>query len=287
MTSVLPITVVVVCVVCGTVFALPCLTNKFKEDFNKARTALKSLENFLKSQASSINSKVQALDKDMISMEEDFKPTHFWLGSTDIVNGDWRWIYDQTQLSYKNFASRRTYTSSSSNSCKYNCITIHYSDGNCCYRITSALRFNFFVICVVCGTVFSLPCLTIKSKPEFNKARDALKSLEDFLKSQTGSIDSEIQALDNDITSMEEDFKRRQWIKYNNHCYCFGTNAVRWTEAEEDLIQPVVQTLTHITVFRYITVMVTGRTAHARADIPMSVKVISVSKQLVKAYRLH
>ncbi|CAC5367504.1 MRC [Mytilus coruscus] len=184
MTSVLRFTIIVVCVVCGTVFSLPCLTVKFKQDFNKARNALKSLEGSLKSQASSINSKVQAVDKDMTSMEEDFKregrqwtkynkhcyyigddsvrwtdaerkcreiggylvkiddssenswiqqqiiksnkKTYFWLGSTDVVNGDWRWIYDQTQLSYKNFNPG----TSNKNSYTYNCIMMYYSSGN-------------------------------------------------------------------------------------------------------------------------------------------------------------
>ena len=26
---------------------------------------------------------------------------HFWMGITDVVNGDWRWIYDQTAPNYK------------------------------------------------------------------------------------------------------------------------------------------------------------------------------------------
>ncbi|VDI15765.1 Hypothetical predicted protein [Mytilus galloprovincialis] len=98
--------------------------------------------------------------------------------------------------------------------------------------MTSNLMFTFFVICVVCGTVFSLPCLTVKSKQDFDKARDALKSLEDFMKSQASSINSKIEALDKDMTSMEADFKRRQWIKYNNHCYYIGEDIVIWTEAE-------------------------------------------------------
>ncbi|XP_076084126.1 snaclec convulxin subunit beta-like [Mytilus galloprovincialis] len=186
MASVLRVIVIVVCVVFGTVFSLPCLTNKSKQDFNKARNALKSLENFLKNQASSINSKVQALDKDMTLMEEDFKrrqwikynehcyyfgddsviwtdaerkcreiggylvkiddssenswikqqinksskKTYRWLGSTDAVNGDWRWIYDQTQMSYKNFISGRPYPTSSSASYTFNCILMEYGKGN-------------------------------------------------------------------------------------------------------------------------------------------------------------
>ncbi|XP_076084107.1 snaclec coagulation factor X-activating enzyme light chain 1-like isoform X1 [Mytilus galloprovincialis] len=98
--------------------------------------------------------------------------------------------------------------------------------------MTSNLMFTFFVICVVCGTVFSLPCLTVKSKQDFDKARDALKSLEDFMKSHASSINFKIEVLDKDMTSMEADFKRRQWIKYNNHCYYIGEDIVIWTEAE-------------------------------------------------------
>ncbi|CAC5367505.1 MRC [Mytilus coruscus] len=98
--------------------------------------------------------------------------------------------------------------------------------------MASVLMFALLVVCVLCGTVFSLPCLTNKSKQDFNKARDALKSLENLLKSQASSINSKVQALDKDMTLMEEDFKRRQWIKYNNHCYYIGDDSVRWTDAE-------------------------------------------------------
>ena len=55
--------------------------------------------------------------------------TYYWLGSTDVVNGDLRWIYDQTQLSYKNFYSGRPYPTSNSNSYTHNCIEIKYSNG--------------------------------------------------------------------------------------------------------------------------------------------------------------
>lgn len=67
MTSVKSITYFVVCVGSGTVFSLS------KQDFSKARTALKNLENFVKSQASSMNSKIHALGMDMTAMEKDFE----------------------------------------------------------------------------------------------------------------------------------------------------------------------------------------------------------------------
>ncbi|CAC5361411.1 MRC [Mytilus coruscus] len=205
MNSVLRFIFFVICVVCGTVNSLPCLTNKSKQDFNKARDALKILKNYLKSRASSINSKIQALDKDMTSMEEDFKrrqwvkynnhcyyigddsvmwteaedsyvfflpilETSFWLGSTDVVNDDWRWIYDQTQLSYKNFYSGRPYPTSNSKSYTYNCMTIYYSN---CYWYDSECQYGAPFVC-----------------------------------------------------------ERRQWVKYNNHCYYIGDDSVRWTDAE-------------------------------------------------------
>ncbi|VDI38422.1 Hypothetical predicted protein [Mytilus galloprovincialis] len=176
MTSVLMVTFFMMCVVCETVFSLPCLTIKAKEDVIKARKALPNLEDFLKSQASSINSKVQALDTDLTSMEEDFKRRKWtkynshcyymgddnviwtdaerkcreiggylakidnssennWIhqqvkkSSNNVVNGDWRWIYDQTQLSYKNFYSGRPYPTSNANSHSYNCIMMHYTTG--------------------------------------------------------------------------------------------------------------------------------------------------------------
>ena len=52
---------------------LPCLTTGSKKDFTKARNALKSLASTLQSQITSINIKVNALEKDMIAIEEDFK----------------------------------------------------------------------------------------------------------------------------------------------------------------------------------------------------------------------
>jgi hypothetical protein len=46
---------------------------------------------------------------------------HFWLGITDVVNGDWRWIYDQTTLIYKFWYPGHPYPASNANSKNYNC----------------------------------------------------------------------------------------------------------------------------------------------------------------------
>ena len=55
---------------------------------------------------------------------------YFWLGMTDVVNGDWRWIYDQTKPNYKFWLERHPYSSSQAESKDYNCgIMVNYSDG--------------------------------------------------------------------------------------------------------------------------------------------------------------
>ena len=48
------------------------------------------------------------------------KSTH-WLGMTDVVNGDWRWIYDQTTPSYKFWYSGYPLSTSNGYSKNYNC----------------------------------------------------------------------------------------------------------------------------------------------------------------------
>lgn len=64
----------------GVVFGLPCLTSDSKKDFDKTRSALKNLESYLtntvstlQGQINTINGKVKQLDKDLITMEDDFK----------------------------------------------------------------------------------------------------------------------------------------------------------------------------------------------------------------------
>ena len=51
----------------------------------------------------------------------------YWLGITDVVNGDWRWIYDQTKPSYKFWYSGHPYSTSTSTSKTYNCAYMSYN----------------------------------------------------------------------------------------------------------------------------------------------------------------
>lgn len=62
----------------GAVLGLHCPTNISKKDFEKTRTALKSLESYLsntvstlKGQINTIHGKVKQLDKDMLSIPTD------------------------------------------------------------------------------------------------------------------------------------------------------------------------------------------------------------------------
>jgi len=52
---------------------------------------------------------------------------HFWLGITDVVNGDWRWIYDQTTPNYKFWYPGLPYPASNGNSKNYNCGLMAYN----------------------------------------------------------------------------------------------------------------------------------------------------------------
>jgi len=48
---------------------------------------------------------------------------------TDVVNGDWRWIYDQTTPNYKFWHSGHPYSASQSASKNYNCGLMDYVKG--------------------------------------------------------------------------------------------------------------------------------------------------------------
>ena len=55
---------------------------------------------------------------------------YYWLGITDVVNGDWRWIYDQTAPNYKFWESGHPYSTRSAYSKNYNCVMmLNYHHG--------------------------------------------------------------------------------------------------------------------------------------------------------------
>ena len=74
---------------------------------------------------------------------------YFWLGITDVVNGDWRWIYDQTTPNYKFWYTGHPYPTSNAASKNYNCAMMAYSNGGkwqdyqCSYTIPYICESNF------------------------------------------------------------------------------------------------------------------------------------------------
>ena len=74
---------------------------------------------------------------------------HVWLGITDVVNGDWRWIYDQTTPNYKFWYPGQPYTTSHSASKNYNCAMMLYNHGGkwhdniCSYTLPYLCESNF------------------------------------------------------------------------------------------------------------------------------------------------
>jgi hypothetical protein len=60
----------------------------------------------------------------------DYLELYIWLGITDVYNGDWRWIYDQTTPKYKFWDAGHPYSTSHRFSKNYNCgIMYNHSRG--------------------------------------------------------------------------------------------------------------------------------------------------------------
>ena len=51
------------------------------------------------------------------------------MGITDVVNGDWRWIYDQTTPNYKFWYPGLPLPTSNAASKNYNCVFMLYNNG--------------------------------------------------------------------------------------------------------------------------------------------------------------
>ena len=73
-----------------------------------------------------------------------------------------------------------------------------------------------FVVSILFDYGATLPCLTTRSKQDFTKTRNALKSLESYLsktvstlQSQITTINGKVKTLDKDLIAIEEDFKGR------------------------------------------------------------------------------
>ncbi|XP_052080861.1 perlucin-like protein [Mytilus californianus] len=84
-----------------------------------------------------------------------------------------------------------------------------------------------FVVILALATfdVFSLPCLSSKAKKEFETVRQKLKTLH-------ADLGKKVLGLDTDLKSMETDLAKKQWRKYNGHCYYVGDDVKSWFDAE-------------------------------------------------------
>ena len=75
--------------------------------------------------------------------------SHYWLGMTDVVNGDWRWIYDQTAPNFKFWYPGYPRSASTSTSKTYNCVYMAYhlggkwTDYTCNYSSPYICESNF------------------------------------------------------------------------------------------------------------------------------------------------
>ncbi|CAC5383992.1 MRC [Mytilus coruscus] len=84
-----------------------------------------------------------------------------------------------------------------------------------------------FVVILALATfdVFSLPCLSSKAKKEFETVRQKLKTLH-------ADLGKKVLGLDTDLKSIETDLAKKQWRKYNGHCYYLGDDVKSWFDAE-------------------------------------------------------
>ena len=75
--------------------------------------------------------------------------THFWMGITDVVNGNWWWIYDQTRPNFKLWYPGLPYSANTKASKNYNCGMMLYNhsgkwhDYPCSHTIPYICESNF------------------------------------------------------------------------------------------------------------------------------------------------
>ncbi|CAC5383728.1 unnamed protein product [Mytilus coruscus] len=117
--------IIVLMFICKDVTSMPCLSNESKEDFDDSRIALKDMETHLrntvkklengfknitasiqdqlgvvKDALSNVGEKVKKVDSDFQVLGKDFLSKHYWIGLTDLNEGEYRWNFDQTIVSY-------------------------------------------------------------------------------------------------------------------------------------------------------------------------------------------
>ena len=71
------------------------------------------------------------------------KNAYYWLGMTDVVNGDWRWIYDQSTPNYKLWYRGHPYPASHSYSKNYNCVVMINSSSGKWHEYPCSSTFSY------------------------------------------------------------------------------------------------------------------------------------------------
>ncbi|CAC5383722.1 unnamed protein product [Mytilus coruscus] len=107
---------------CQNVTPWPCLSNESKKNFDDSRIALKDMETHLgntvkkiengfkkitasiqdqlgvvKAALSNVGEKVKKVDSDFQVLGKDFQNIVYWIGLTDLNEGEFRWSFDQTK----------------------------------------------------------------------------------------------------------------------------------------------------------------------------------------------
>ncbi|VDI02035.1 Hypothetical predicted protein [Mytilus galloprovincialis] len=112
---------------------LPCFTDESLKDLEEARKELTTVDNYIektvkiladefqktlnsmKSQLvtmqTNVSKIVQKVDTDLILMSKDLEELDgYWIGLTDLIEGEWRWSEDQSLASFKNFVHEQIWS---------------------------------------------------------------------------------------------------------------------------------------------------------------------------------
>ncbi|CAC5363386.1 MRC [Mytilus coruscus] len=98
------------------------------------------------------------------------------------------------------------------------------------YKMGLASLMTLCIIGVILKDVFALPCMSNDTKTKFEAARKALTDLGNDIKNK-------ITKLNSDMGALVSDFQKKQWKKYNGHCYYYGSESLTWFESEQRCIQ--------------------------------------------------
>ncbi|XP_063406439.1 perlucin-like protein [Mytilus trossulus] len=97
------------------------------------------------------------------------------------------------------------------------------------------------IIGLIFKDVGALPCLTDELKTKFDAVRKALgvlqTSIDDKIESLQSDVKNKVKKIDDDMDTLVSDFQKRQWKKYNGHCYYYGNDKRTWFLAEQNCKQ--------------------------------------------------